>query len=99
MNTLFLGLDKLPPYTDGQIVELSYQNNVLKLTLKNYKEEIATYSFLNIFQLSFENYLNEDIDEIRTFWEERDGEKVCRISLTTRQKLINIDFKIVNSRN
>ena len=51
MNTLFLGFDKLPPYTDGQIVELSYQNNVLKLTLKNYKEEIATYSFLNIFQL------------------------------------------------
>ena len=89
----------MPSYPDGQVVELSYQNNVLKLTLKNYKEEIATYSFLNIFQLSFENYLNEDIDEIRTFWEERDGEKVCRISLTTRQKLINIDFKIVNSRN
>ena len=74
MNTLFLGFDKLPPYTDGQIVELSYQNNVLKLTLKNYKEEIVTYSFLNIFQLSFENYLNEDIDEIRTFWEERGKE-------------------------
>ena len=49
MNTLFLGFDKLPPYTDGQIVELSYQNNVLKLTLKDYKEERATYSFLNIF--------------------------------------------------
>ena len=64
MNTLFLGFDKLPPYTDGQIVELSYQNNVLKLTLKNYKEEIVTYSFLNIFQLSVENYLNEDIDEL-----------------------------------
>ena len=59
MNTLFLGFDKLPLYTDGQIVELSYQNNVLKLTLKDYKEERATYSFLNIFQLSFENYLNE----------------------------------------
>ena len=81
MNTLFLGFDKLTPYPDGQIVELSYQNNVLKLTLKDYKEEIVIYSFLNIFQLSFENYLNEDIDEIRTFWEERDGEKVCRISI------------------
>jgi hypothetical protein len=68
MNTLFLGFDKLPTYTDGQIVELSYQNNVLKLTLKDYKEKIATYSFLNIFQLSFENYLNEDIDEICTFF-------------------------------
>ena len=59
MNTLFLGFDKLSAYPDGQIVELSYQNNVLKLTLKDYKEEVATYSFLNIFQLSFENYLNE----------------------------------------
>ena len=58
MNTLFLGFDKLPTYPDGQILELSYQNNVLKLTLKDYKEEIATYSFPNIFQLSFENYLN-----------------------------------------
>ena len=65
----------MPSYPDGQVVELSYQNNVLKLTLKDYKEEIVIYSFLNIFQLSFENYLNEDIDEIRTFWEERDGKR------------------------
>ena len=95
MNTLFLGFDKLPPYTDGQIVELSYQNNVLKLTLKDYKEEIVTYSFLNIFQLSFENYLNEDIDEIRTFWEERDGEKICRISILsawTGREMIHFSF-------
>ena len=95
MNTLFLGFDKLPTYTDGQIVELSYQNNVLKLTLKNYKEERATYSFLNIFQLSFENYLNEDIDEIRTFWEEREKEKICKISILsawTGREMIHFSF-------
>ena len=51
MDTLFLGTNKMPSYPDGQVVELSYQNNVLKLTLKDYKEEVATYSFLNIFQL------------------------------------------------
>lgn len=56
MDTLFLGTNKMPSYPDGQVVELSYQNNVLKLTLKDYKEEIVIYSFLNIFQLSFENY-------------------------------------------
>ena len=95
MNTLFLGFDKLPTYTDGQIVELSYQNNVLKLTLKNYKEERATYSFLNIFQLSFENYLNEDIDEIRTFLEEREEEKICKISILsawTGREMIHFSF-------
>lgn len=58
MDTLFLGTNKMPSYPDGQVVELSYQNNILKLTLKDYKEEIVIYSFLNIFQLSFENYLN-----------------------------------------
>lgn len=95
MDTLFLGFDKMPSYPDGQVVELFYQNNVLKLTLKDYKEEIITYSFLNIFQLSFENYLNEDIDEIRTFWEERDGEKVCRISILsawTGKEMMHFSF-------
>jgi len=86
MDTLFLGFDKMPSYPDGQVVELFYQNNVLKLTLKDYKEEIVTYSFLNIFQLSFENYLNEDIDEIRTFWEEREEEKICKISILSASK-------------
>ena len=86
MDTLFLGTNKVPSYPDGQVVELSYRNNVLKLTLKDYKEEIVTYSFLNIFQLSFENYLNEDIDEIRTFWEEREEEKICKISILSAWK-------------
>ena len=53
MDSLFLGIDRFPTYTDGQIFELSYQNNVLKLTLKDYQEKIVTYSFLNIFQLYF----------------------------------------------
>ena len=87
----------MPSYPDGQVVELSYQNNVLKLTLKDYKEEIVIYSFLNIFQLSFENYLNEDIDEIRTFWEEREREKekICKISILsawTGREMIYFSF-------
>ena len=93
MDTLFLGTNKMPSYPDGQVVELSYQNNVLKLTLKDYKEEIVIYSFLNIFQLSFENYLNEDIDEIRTFWEEK--EKICKISILsawTGREMIHFSF-------
>lgn len=95
MDTLFLGANKMPSYPDGQVVELSYQNNVLKLTLKDYKEKIETYSFLNIFQLSFENYLNEDIDEIRTFWEERKKEKICKISILsawTGREMIHFSF-------
>ena len=95
MDSLFLGIDRFPTYTDGQIFELSYQNNVLKLTLKDYQEKIVTYSFLNIFQLSFENYLNEDIDEICTFWEERDEEKVCRISILsawTGKEMMHFSF-------
>ena len=95
MDTLFLGTNKMPSYPDGQVVELSYQNNILKLTLKDYKEERATYSFLNIFQLSFENYLNEDIDEIRTFWEEREKEKICKISILsawTGREMMHFSF-------
>ena len=95
MDTLFLGTNKMPSYPDGQVVELSYQNNVLKLTLKDYKEEIVIYSFLNIFQLSFENYLNEDIDEIRTLWEEREKEKICKISILsawTGREMIHFSF-------
>ena len=95
MDTLFLGTNKMPSYPDGQVVELSYQFNLLKLTLKDYKEEIVTYSFLNIFQLSFENYLNEDIDEIRTFWEEREEEKICKISILsawTGREMIHFSF-------
>ncbi len=95
MDTLFLGSDKMPSYPDAQVVELFYQNNVLKITLMDYKEEIVTYSFLNIFQLSFENYLNEDIDEIRTFWEEREEEKICKISILsawTGREMIHFSF-------
>jgi len=60
-----------------------------------YVELTLTYSFLNIFQLSFENYLNEDIDEIRTFWEERGKEKICKISILsawTGREMIHFSF-------
>ena len=95
MDTLFLGFDKMPSYPDGQVVELFYQNNVLKLTLKDYKEEIETYTFQNILQLTDENYLNEDIYEIRTFWEEKEEEKICKISILsawTGREMIHFSF-------
>ena len=65
-------------WSDAQIVEVSYQKGTLQLALKDYQNTIHKYLFENVIALSFENYLNEDISEIRSsFWKEENDTIWC----------------------
>lgn len=82
-------------WSDAQIVEVSYQKGTLLLALKDYQNTIYNYLFENIITLSFENYLNEDISEIRSsFWKE-ENDTICQIvilSAWTNKEIVRFSF-------
>lgn len=84
-------------WADAEILELSYNyNDVLKLKIKNWKEEVFEFEFKNIFRLSFEDYLNDDISEIKgTFL--YDSDSICEISIisaSTDKEIASFSFFI-----
>ena len=82
-------------WSDAQIVEVSYQKGTLLLALKDYQNTIYNYLCENIITLSFENYLNEDISEIRSsFWKE-ENDTICQIvilSAWTNKEIVRFSF-------
>ena len=82
-------------WSDAQIVDVSYQKGILQLALKDYQNTIYEYFFEEVLALSFENYLNEDISEIRSsFWKE-ENDMICQIvilSAWTNKEIISFSF-------
>ena len=82
-------------WADAQILELLYDNNNLNLKIENYKGEIFTFMFENIYQLSFQNYLNDDISEIKYSFSIEDKDDVCKVSIisaSTDNEILSFSF-------
>ena len=82
-------------WSDAQIVDVSYQKGTLLLALKDYQNIIYEYLFENVITLSFENYLNEDISEIRSsFWKE-ENDTICQIDILSawaNKEIVSFSF-------
>jgi len=81
-------------WADAEIIDLSYLNNdILTLKIKNYKEEISEFEIKNIFKLFFEDYLNDDISEIKGELLD-DVYTISIISASTDKEIIKFSFFI-----
>lgn len=83
-------------WADAQVLELSYTNNdIVKLKIKNYQDDIFVYEFKNVFKLYFEDYINEDISDIKYNFYSKDNENICDIlifSAWSNQEIIKFSF-------
>ncbi|MCL2682872.1 MAG: hypothetical protein FWE63_05235 [Bacteroidales bacterium] len=77
---------------DAEIIDISYSNNdMLKLKIRDYKENYLEFYFNNIFKLYFEDYLNNDISHIN----KEVSEEVCTINIfsaSTDKKILEFSF-------
>ena len=82
-------------WSDAQIVDVSYQKGILLLALKDYQNTIHKHLFENVIALSFQNYLNEDISEIRSSFCKEENDTICQIvilSAWTNKEIIRFSF-------
>lgn len=63
--------------------------------MENYQNTIYKYLFEDVFALSFEDYLNEDISEIRSSFRKEENDTICQIGILsawTNKEIVNFSF-------